>query len=170
MNVIYFYRVERWLYIHHLKFLSKIVQGVIFYLYNTALSGDVKIGKGTYMVRNGLSTVIVYGTEIGENCVLGLRFTTARKFPYKNVPKIGNRVWAGPNVVIQGPCIIGNNVVIAANSVVTKSIPDGCIVAGIPAKIIGHTKDLDYDIFANQKDREGFAPYMEDLRNKRLTQ
>ena len=34
------------------------------------------------------------------------------------------------------PVHIGNNVKIGANAVVTKDIPDNCIVAGIPAKII----------------------------------
>lgn len=31
---------------------------------------------------------------------------------------------------------IGNHVIVGANSVVTKDVPDGCIVAGVPAKII----------------------------------
>ena len=36
---------------------------------------------------------------------------------------------------------IGNNSIIGANSVVTKSIPDNCVVAGNPAKIICSTED-----------------------------
>ena len=35
-----------------------------------------------------------------------------------------------------GPVRIGNNVTIGAGSVVTKDIPDNCIVAGNPAKVI----------------------------------
>ena len=31
---------------------------------------------------------------------------------------------------------IGDNVIIAANAVVTKDVPNNCIVAGIPAKLI----------------------------------
>ena len=44
--------------------------------------------------------------------MLGLRFATVRLFPYKAVPKIGNRVLS---VVIAGPVIIGDDTVIAAN-------------------------------------------------------
>lgn len=37
---------------------------------------------------------------------------------------------------------IGKNCVIVGGSVVTKSIPDGCMVAGNPAKFIGYTDDF----------------------------
>ncbi|EOK5756663.1 acyltransferase [Vibrio vulnificus] len=43
--------------------------------------------------------------------------------------------WIGENVCIIGS-VIGKNSVVAANSVVTKDVPDYCVVAGIPAKII----------------------------------
>jgi serine O-acetyltransferase len=98
--------------------------------------------------------------------VLGLRFSTVRKFPYKEVPRIGNNVWIGPNVIVAGPVVIEDNVVIAGNSFVDKSVPAGAIVAGSPAKIIGYTKDLDYDLFANPKDRDGWAPYLVDKKKE----
>lgn len=49
---------------------------------------------------------------------------------------IGNNVWLGDKVAILANVHIGNNVIVAANAVVTKDIPDNCIVAGVPAKII----------------------------------
>ena len=58
-----------------------------------------------------------------------------REFVSKPV-KIGDNVWVGENVVILSGVTIGNGVIVGANSVVTKSIPDNCIVAGVPAKII----------------------------------
>lgn len=39
-------------------------------------------------------------------------------------------------MTILGPIRIGNNLTIAANSVVIKDVPDDCVVAGVPAKII----------------------------------
>ncbi len=49
---------------------------------------------------------------------------------------IGNDVWIGGNVTILPGGTIGNNVVVAAGAVVTKDVPDNCLVAGIPAKKI----------------------------------
>ena len=40
-------------------------------------------------------------TEISDNCRLGLRFSTVRKFPYKNVPKIGNNVFNSHMSIIE---------------------------------------------------------------------
>lgn len=164
MNAIRLYRIMRFLYLHRIPLLPKFVQLLIFLIYNSKVTGDSSIGKGTYFVCNGISTVMIPGTIIGKNCVLGLRFSTVRKFPYKEVPKLGNNVWCGPNVVIAGPVIIDDDVIIAANSFVDKSVPKGAIVAGTPAKIIGWRKDLDYKIEENPKYREGTMPYLKVLK------
>ena len=50
--------------------------------------------------------------------------------------RIGNNVWLGDKVSILANVHIGNNVIVGANSVVTKDIPDNCVAAGIPATII----------------------------------
>ena len=49
---------------------------------------------------------------------------------------IGNDVWIGGNVTILPGVTIGNNVVVAAGAVVTKDVPDNCLIGGVPAKII----------------------------------
>lgn len=49
---------------------------------------------------------------------------------------IGNDVWLGMNVVVLKGVIIGEGTVVAANSVVTKSLPANVIAAGVPAKVI----------------------------------
>lgn len=49
---------------------------------------------------------------------------------------IGNNVWIGGSATILPGVTIGNNVVIGAGSVVTRDIPDNCVVGGNPARII----------------------------------
>ena len=49
---------------------------------------------------------------------------------------IGDNCYLAPGVKVIKPVKIGNNVMIGANAVVDKDIPDDCIVVGIPAKII----------------------------------
>lgn len=160
MNAISLYRIARWLYLHKIPVFPKLIQVLIFYMYNTKITPDTEIGKGTYMVCRGVSSVLIPGCKIGNNCTLGLRLSIVRLFPYKNVANIGDNVWIGPNVVISGPVIIEDDVIIAANSFVNKSIPSGAIVAGCPAKIIGWKKDLKYNIEENPKYLEGTLPYL----------
>jgi len=45
-------------------------------------------------------------------------------------------VWIGGNVTILPGVTIGNNVVVAAGAVITRDIPDDCVVGGVPAKVI----------------------------------
>jgi acetyltransferase-like isoleucine patch superfamily enzyme len=47
-------------------------------------------------------------------------------------------VWIGANCIVLPGVTIGSGSVVAAGSVVTKDIPNNCIVGGIPAKIIRH--------------------------------
>src|SRR5690606_3981451 len=158
--MIFLYRCARFFYKHNIPYFPKIIQGLIFLLLKSKVTPDTIIGKDSYFVCKGISVILIPRTVFGFNSVLRLRFSTVRKFPYKNVPKLGNNVWCGPNVVIAGPVIIEDNVIIAANSVVDKSVPTGCIVGGAPAKIIGHIDNLSYNIFSNPKYKEGYAEYL----------
>ena len=83
MDIISFYRVERWLFERHIPVLPKIVQLLIFLIFNSKITADSKIGKGSYCVCKGISTVLIPGTEIGENCVLGLDFLLYGSFHIK---------------------------------------------------------------------------------------
>jgi maltose O-acetyltransferase len=67
---------------------------------------------------------------------------------------IGDRVFVGANSTILMNTKIGNDVIVAAGSVVTKDVPDGCVVAGVPAKVIGKTQDY----IEREKARIGVAP------------
>jgi len=50
--------------------------------------------------------------------------------------KIGNNVFIGAHVKILPGVTVGNNVIIASGSLVTKSIPDNVVVGGVPARVI----------------------------------
>lgn len=54
---------------------------------------------------------------------------------------IGRDVWIGGNCTILPGVTIGNNVVIAAGAVVTKDVPDNCVVGGVPARVIKEITD-----------------------------
>lgn len=60
------------------------------------------------------------------------------KFYYNCAPiKVGNNVFIGCNVTILPNVNIGDNVIVAAGSIVTKDVPNNSVVGGNPAKVIG---------------------------------
>ena len=63
-----------------------------------------------------------------------------RELKSKGEVVIGNNVWIGDKVSVLAGVHIGNNVIVAANAVVTKDVPDNCVVAGVPAKIVKQIK------------------------------
>ncbi len=59
-----------------------------------------------------------------------------RQWPRNAAVSIGSGSWLGAGVVVLPGACIGRNVVVAAGSVVRGSIPDHCVVAGVPARIV----------------------------------
>ena len=58
---------------------------------------------------------------------------------------IGNHCWIGAKVFINPGISIGENAVVGANSVVTKSLPPNSISAGVPAKVLSFKKYVKED-------------------------
>ena len=73
---------------------------------------------------------------IGENCIIDQCVTLGGTSHKYEVPKLGSHVYVGAGAKIIGSVNIGNNVVIGANSVVIKDVPDNSVAVGIPARIV----------------------------------
>ncbi len=106
----------------------------------------VNIGKNNLIGKDHWSSE-PYLITVGDNCQL----TTCRIFTHgggnavrRNHPDfdvfgkvvIGNYVYVGASVLIMPGVTIGDGTLIAAGSVVTKSVPAGMVVAGNPARIL----------------------------------
>lgn len=89
--------------------------------------------------------------KIGDNALLGQKVSLiaanhvlANTAPYRDLPWDAERtgvileenVWIGTGVIILPGCTIGKNSVVAAGSVVTKSIPPNQLWAGVPATLL----------------------------------
>jgi acetyltransferase-like isoleucine patch superfamily enzyme len=71
-----------------------------------------------------------------------------RRYLYRRV-EIGNNVFIGVNSIIMPGVKIEDNVIVAAGSIVTKSVPSGVIIAGNPAKIIGNYDAYQKEVLEN---------------------
>lgn len=111
----------------------------------TGYNSTVKIGNNVGIFEN---TIInpSESVEIGDNCGIGADvmiwthgawLDITQGFPSDFGPvKIGKNVWLPARSIVLPNVNIGNNVVIGINSIINRSLPDGCFAAGSPCKVI----------------------------------
>lgn len=93
-------------------------------------------GPGLAIVHRG-TIVVNKGAIVGRNCRIHQNVTIGSVRGLS--PRIGNNVWIGAGAVVIGDIVIGDDVAIAANAVVTSDVPASVTVGGIPASIISQS-------------------------------
>ena len=96
------------------------------------------IGPGFRIYHAGGFVHVGPNVRIGRNCTMlpGVVFGNKSEIPDNTPVVVGDNCYFSLGAKIQGGVKIGNNVIVGANAVVTKDIPDNAVVGGIPAKII----------------------------------
>ena len=111
------------------------------------IGNDCNIGEHTHITsinKIAIGSGVLTGryVYIGDNSHGGLSIEEAnippirRKLQSKGEVVIGNNVWIGDKATILAGVHIGDNVIVGANSVVTKDVPSNCMVAGCPARVV----------------------------------
>ena len=101
--------------------------------YGILIPSSTMIGYG-FAIGHPLSIVVNPTAVIGNNCNLAHCVTIGSN--QGKAAFIGDNVYIGASAVVIGGVHIGNNVIVGAGSIVVKDVPDNCVVAGNPAKII----------------------------------
>ncbi|MCZ8285191.1 MAG: acyltransferase [Bacteroidia bacterium] len=113
------------------------------------IGNNVGIGEFAYLGGAG-------GLDIGDDCIIGQYLSCHPENHNYDKPdtlyrlqgvnrkgiKIGKNCWIGSKVTILDGVTIGDNCIIAAGSVVNKSMPDNAVIGGVPAKVIKDTRHV----------------------------
>jgi len=160
------------------KLISEIFDGAegswieppIYFCYGK----HTKIGEGTYINVN-CNFIDDGQITIGKRVMFGPAVTIAtvghplkpemREYMYTDPVTIGDDCWIGGGAVICPGVTIGNGTTIGAGSVVVSDIPDHCVAAGNPCKVIRQLDERD-DIYY-YKDRKIDAEDLEEEKKLR---
>ena len=106
--------------------------------YLVSIGDNVRVAAGVTFITHDIINGMIYKDpeaieKFGKRSTAGFHMGTI---------EVGDHVMIGAHTIIMPGKRIGSHVIIAAGSVITKDVPDGTIVGGNPAKIIGDYYDL----------------------------
>lgn len=132
-----FHRIAHWLFAAELYFLARFVNHLSRMLTAIDIHPGATIGRN-FFIDHGF-VVIGETAEIGDNVTMYQGSTLGGTNPTNGVggkrhPTIGDGAIISLGAAILGPIHVGANARIGANAVVTKDVPEGATMVGIPAR------------------------------------
>jgi serine O-acetyltransferase len=131
------HRVAHWLFEAELYFVARLVNHLSRFLTAIDIHPGAKIGRN-FFIDHGF-VVIGETADIGDNVTIYQGATLGGTNPTsgqggKRHPTLGDNVIVSLGAAVLGPITVGAGARIGANSVVTKDVPEGATMVGIPAK------------------------------------
>jgi serine O-acetyltransferase len=127
------YRMMRFCQTHRLKILAAIIYRLNAFTTHATIGRNADIAPG-FVIVHSLGVVINTNVRAGRNFVVYHNVTVGAV--RNRSPIVGDNVYIGAGAIVIGGVRIGSDVRIGANAVVTKDVPDGATVVGIPARIV----------------------------------
>jgi serine O-acetyltransferase len=131
------HRLAHWLFVAELYFLARLVNHIARFFTAIDIHPGAKIGEN-FFIDHGF-VVIGETAEIGDNVTIYQNVTLggtnpANGVPGKRHPTICNGVILGSGAQVLGPITVGERARVGANAVVTRDVPEGAVMVGIPAR------------------------------------
>ena len=147
------HRFAHWLWEGELYFVARLINHFARFLTAIDIHPGAKIGEHLFLDHGfaviGETAVIGNGVTIYQCVTLG-GTNPSDGVGGKRHPTIGNDVVVGSGAQVLGPITVGQRAEIGANAVVTRDVPEGATMVGIPAKpVLVDATDA----------RPGFMPY-----------
>jgi len=121
--------------------VPQLLRKIIYFLHSSHVPLEAEIGEGTMFGYGGIGVVIHQDSKIGRHCLISQQVTLGGRSGMPGAPVIGNYVRIGAGAKVLGRVRVGDFAVIGANAVVVKDVPDGAVVAGVPAREIRRDPD-----------------------------
>jgi serine O-acetyltransferase len=131
------HRIAHWLFRGELYFMARLINHLSRMLTAIDIHPGAQIGRH-FFIDHGF-TVIGETAVIGDNVTIYQCVTLGGTNPNNGVagkrhPTIADGVVIGSGAQVLGPILVGANAKIGANAVVTKDVPEGATMTGIPAR------------------------------------
>lgn len=137
VQAVLLHRLAHVLYRYELFLLARLVNHLSRFLTGIDIHPGARIGCRLF-IDHGLGVVIGETAEIGDDVTIYQNVTLGGTDPInqsgKRHPTIGNGVIIGAGAKVIGGFTVGDRARIGANAVVTREVPEGATMVGIPAR------------------------------------
>jgi cysteinyl-tRNA synthetase len=135
-HAIIIHRINHMIWKAGVPVIPRVLSHIVRFCTGIEIHPAARIGPGL-VIDHGMGVVIGETAEIGERCLLyqGVTLGGTGKEKGKRHPTLKNNVVVGSGAKILGAITIGDNVIIGANSVILKPVPDNAICVGVPGRI-----------------------------------
>lgn len=160
LHALLIHRFSHWLWNAGLKWLARTISTLARWFTGIEIHPGATIGR-RFFIDHGMGVVIGETTVIGDDVTLyqGVTLGGTSWNKGKRHPTLGDGVVVGAGAKILGPFTVGEGAKIGSNSVVTKAVPAGATVVGIPGRIIVKQKSEDDARRKIMEERMGFDAY-----------
>ena len=160
LHALLLHRVAHWLWGVGLKWLARTLSTLTRWFTGIEIHPGATIGR-RFFIDHGMGVVIGETTVIGDDVTLyqGVTLGGTSWNKGKRHPTIGDGVVVGAGAKILGPFEVGAGAKVGSNSVITKAVPAGATVVGIPGRVIEKDKDERSSRRREMEERMGFDAY-----------